>query len=70
MGCSCKKNLNNEEEIKFDKENELNEASKLVDKENTYYKNISNNIINNNNQNVSLWKKSKTLQNKVINYKK
>ena len=61
MGCTCKKNLNNEEEIKFEKENELNEASKTKDKENLNYSNINN--MNNKNQNILLWKKSKTLQN-------
>jgi hypothetical protein len=42
MGCFCKKNLNDEEEVKFEKENELNEVSKIIDKDNLNYSNINN----------------------------
>ena len=68
MGCSCRKNLN-EEEIRIEKGNDLKEVSNIIDKENLNYSNNNNNNTNNTNniiyknQNVLLSKKSKTFQN-------
>ena len=69
MGCSCKKNLH-EEEIRIEKVNGLKEVSKIIEKENLNYNNNNNNNTNANtnniiykNQNVLLTKKSKTFQN-------